>query len=179
MDLPLTELRSYLGMSSTASDVTLTRLLEAAVKYIEEYTGLGLSAADYSETYDGDDGVYLSLDHAPVNSVSSLTVCDDTISATTAWDTEGYFIQRNALKLIGYRFTRGFRTVEVTYNAGYSTVPFDLVQAVIELAASMFEGGKRVGQKSKQIQSETVSFHDSFVTPSVLSLLNQYRRQRV
>lgn len=58
----------------------------------------------------------------------------------------------------------------------YSYVPEDLEQACIEMIGVRFKEKDRIGQMSKSVGTETISFTQKDLTDSALLVVNQYRK---
>jgi hypothetical protein len=79
--------------------------------------------------------------------------------------------------LRGFRFCRGVQNVQISYTAGYSSVPLDLKQAAIEAFALAYRQRVRIGEKSNSMSGQvTIAFDMSDVPPRSLAVFNQYRR---
>jgi hypothetical protein len=88
-------------------------------------------------------------------------------------------ITRGKIALIGGVFLKGVAdtdSIKVTYSAGYSTVPYDLQQAVKELVAYWYgrETGRRVGVRSNTAGDTSISY-ESDVPQAVATIFNRYR----
>jgi hypothetical protein len=74
-----------------------------------------------------------------------------------------------------YRITEGVGNVTLVYSAGFSVVPPDVTQAVLEMAALMYRERERVGQQSRNGPEGSTVFYYS--PPSrVVSTIETYRR---
>lgn len=67
----------------------------------------------------------------PPVTVSQVKIDDEVIPARTTTDSSGWEFRDFGIDIVGYVFT-GTQRIEVSYTAGYATVPADLEQAVIE-----------------------------------------------
>jgi hypothetical protein len=67
--------------------------------------------------------------------------------------------------------------VQVSYTAGYLSVPIDLKQAAIEAFALTYRQRVRIGEKSNSMNGQvTISFDMSDVPPRSMAIFSQYRR---
>jgi hypothetical protein len=78
-----------------------------------------------------------------------------------------------------YVFSRGFQNVVVGYTAGYAATPPEIEQACIELVALRYKERDRIGQASKNLAGEVVSFAQKDMPADVQTMLAQYRRNFV
>lgn len=119
-------------------DDLLERLIEAATKKAEDYTGRAFVQREITETHIGDNRQVLKLYRQPVVSVDSITVGGD---ALTSW-TERLSIGRIYHLVV---WPADYEVV-VTYTAGYGAnraatqalIP-DAVAAVLQIIANFFE----------------------------------------
>jgi hypothetical protein len=128
--------------------------------------------------------VVIPLRHWPINSIASVTLDGATVSASSDGSADGYYYDatedpeyRNTLKLINISVVLGRSVVLVNYNAGYSAVPKDAEQAVIEWVAYKYRSKDWIGQTSKSLntgenaQVMTVRYPDS-----VAGVVKRYSR---
>ena len=109
-----------------------------------------------------------------------LTVADENgvavPQAPAPWGA-GFLWDGRRILLRGFRFCRGVQNVQVSYTAGYLSVPIDLKQAAIEAFALAYRQRVRIGEKSNSMSGQiTISFDMSDVPPRSLAIFSQYRR---
>lgn len=186
----LANLKAWIpGLTGTSDDLALSRLISATSAQFNAYLSRSLLTASYTESYDGKDTASMILANFPITAVSSLSIDGIPIPAAplptpTGPQPAGYVFTAKMLSLVGggypfgasYRFTRGYQNVQVAYTAGLAAVPFDIEQACIEYCAIRYSERQRIGQKSKSLGGEVVSFFAGDLTPSVKLLLAPYRR---
>ena len=80
----LAQMRAFLNIptAQAGKDDLLTLLLDAYNGKIENYLGVTMKNSTYTESYDGDGTDYLFLNHAPIVSVTSLSIDGTALSAT-------------------------------------------------------------------------------------------------
>lgn len=173
----LANVKAYLSppLTTTADDALLTRLVTAASQFIQTWLGRTIAETAYSETRNGVGGTRLFLRHRPVVSVSSVTVDGVAIAPASGPGQPGYLFDDNSVYLAGYAFTRGAQNVTVAYTAGYAATPPELEQACIALVALRYKERDRIGQVSKNLAGEVVSFTQKDMPADVQTLLDQYR----
>lgn len=196
----LADLKTYAGLSGDTYDDELTSLINAVSAAADAYTGRKLKARAYGVdgdspesawVFDGDGSNLWICPERPLNSVSSLVVDITTISARSSVWTSGYVldIEMGTIELAGYIFSSGLKNCTVKGNAGYSTTPDDLKQAIIEWAAWKLKessistiGKNLLGKTQKQLPSGggTLNYWTSGlikdIPPLVKSTLNNYRK---
>jgi hypothetical protein len=161
--------KAYLGSAKSTDDALLARIVVAASKWFESQIGRSLTLQSHSDAFVGEGNCVAITQEYPLNSVTSITVDGNLIPV------DGYFIAGNAIYLKGYYFTKG-TLVQVAYTAGYSEIPADVEQAVIEVTADRYNARTRVGQVSQTVNGETSSFVQFTIPVSVLSVINTYRK---
>lgn len=184
----LQEVKDWLGLSSAADDALLTRLITAASEDIRQECNRSFHPADYVEVHGGYGygQVILVTRQWPVISVASLTVDGAAIAARVGYSASGYVIANgdsaSHVLLYGAEFTTGKDNIEIRYRAGYADShgvfdpPADLAQAAIELVAYRYTGRGRIGQKSKTLAGENVSFITDHYPEQVMRVIQRYKR---
>lgn len=174
-------LKAYLGtIQTTDADPVLDRLVTAASTAIQRYCNRDIKSAPYMETRSGNGGQMLVLRRYPVTAIASLVVDDLPIPKQTKAREPGWVLEpARTLHLYGYTFTRGPANVVVSYTAGYATVPADIEQAALELAALMWKQRSRIGDQSKTVSTpmgnETVAYYMQSMTPATKAILDQFK----
>lgn len=164
----------YLGL--TAAPAIFTRLVTAASAFIESNLNRSFTRAAYSETRSGKDEQFVTFADYPVSSVQSVTIDGIAIPAAPSQAGSGYLFDDTRLILKGYRFNRGLLNVQIAYTAGYSTIPYEVEQACIDIVARKYKERDRVGVNSKIINGETVNFSKTDMTDELKSVLRAYQK---
>lgn len=140
MSIPLSTIKSALKIDYADDDADLIRLREAALDLVERKTELILSPkartlylASFKDT--------LLPDH-PFNSLTSVQY-QDSSNATATMPASDYWVDRTDGPMVKLRFLEAPAIYEgtaitVTYNAGYSVVPNEIVHAVIALVGAWY-----------------------------------------
>ena len=166
----------------TADDVLLARVISSVSESIRSYTQAKFSVDTYAEVRSGVGygQMVLSPRITPIASVTALTIDGKTIPAVTgnipSTAMNGYLYTADHISLFGYEFTRGRDNILLTYDAGYSAVPDDIVQAAVEWTCFKYREKDRIGHSSKSLAGETVSFIVDDAPKSVLKAMNRYRK---
>lgn len=158
-------LKTWLGEESDKNDVLLARIVSAASRFIESYCQRHFGQDTYTEYHDGTDCETLTLREWPIISVTSVfegggtvsLVCgEDPYAATTPeiviYKEEGKLV-RPFSSFFGYR-----RFYKVVYVAGYATIPADLVDACLNVAALMLREKDRIGIAAKSSGQQQTQF---------------------
>ena len=162
-------------------DVTLQGLITNAslqvLQYIDRPHILSSVLGPLTENYDGNGSDRLLPRNFPIISVSSLSIDGVAVQAATTPTTAGYLWDGRRILLRGFRFCRGLQNVQLSYSAGYPSVPLDLKQAAIEAFALTYRQRVRIGEKSNSMSGQVnVSFDMGDVPPRSMAIFNQYRR---
>ena len=182
----LDQVRAWLkpGSSSlgTDDDALLQGLISAAsamvLQHIDKTT---LLQTEYSEFYDTGPTNFLNLRQAPAVSVTSLVIIGGqtfTETCDPASPRPGQLLlDGQRLVLVGGRFPSGRSSVQVNYTAGYSAVPADISQVVVELVGERYKSRDRIGVRSKSLPNgESVTFDSSALSKMALQVLQPYMR---
>jgi len=173
----LDNVKQYLNLSNTTSDAFLSRLISAASAFVVTWVKRDLLSASYTEQRNGNGSCRIMLKNSPVTAVSSLAINGLNISASTQPGiSPGYWFDDKMLYVHGYSFPLGFGNVSIEYTAGYTTVPLELEQVVIEIVANKFKRRDRIGEDSKDFGGQTVSFSKRDLSPDHTDILAGYKR---
>lgn len=150
----VSDVLSFIGQSSsTAAQSELQQCVSAASLYILRACAVdNFNAASYTQTFNGNNSFRLFLRNYPVTGVTSLVVNGTSIAQSSAWNAAGYIFDDTSLQLrpgtITFPnvqsgiFPWGIGNVVVSYTAGYESLPYDLVQAAVEIAANTYVKGQ-------------------------------------
>jgi hypothetical protein len=116
----------------------------------------------------------LLLKNYPVIEVASVFVGGVEVPPAPSPIDAGWLLEESALYLTGYAFTRGCRNVVVSYQAGFETIPFDVEQAAIALVSRKYRERDRIGQASKSVAGDTVSYLVNDMKGEIQTILANY-----
>ena len=171
----ISDLKSLLSVTHTDDDTLFTRIVASASSYFEKQIGRTLSVSSVTEVQDGTGGRVIVPSQYPLVSVTSLKIDGETISASTGYGVDGYYLDGDVIRLRGSFACVGEGNIELAYSAGYSTIPSDVVQAVLELSAIMYRERDRFGQQSRNDPTGSVVFY--YQPPArVMQTIEAYRR---
>lgn len=127
-DLPvkLEDLKGHLRLQGNDFDDILSLHLAAAVEAAEAYTGLVLRDSTYKTVGIPETDV-VCTDILPVREITSVTVDGHDVKDARIYDSK-ILVPGAAGK-----------QVEVTFAAGYTQLPYDIVAAILLIAARFFE----------------------------------------
>lgn len=164
----LANVKTWLGLSSNnTDDGLLDRLITSASSLIIEFLKRDLKTQNYTdEVHHGNGGSALCLRQYPITAVASVSV--DGVAVT------GFTFDERMVYLTNATFARGLANVKVTYTAGFTTVPFGLDQACVELVGVVYREKERIGHVSKQLGGETVTFNIADLPARIKTSLHQW-----
>ena len=180
-----TDINAYLGITVGGTEEIQTDLLiNAASQLALTWTGrTTLISASLTETYPGDNTQTLLTYSYPISAVSQVYIDVagkfDGTSGYIADSTTYNFQTRGRIVLIGGAFLAGIAdtdSVQIKYTAGYSTIPYDLQEAIKELVMYWYRRkvDVRVGKLS-ETAGNTSTVYESDIPVAVSTVLNRYR----
>lgn len=172
----LANARQWLGLTSTNDDALLSRLITATSNYIQSWLNRSFASQAYTETRDGAGGERMLFANYPVTAVASVTIDGQSIPLASGSQAPGYLFSTTTLFVNGYAFTRGRQNVTIAYTAGFAATPAEIEQACLELMAVRYKERDRIGQVSKSIGGETITFSQKDFPDSVRTILNNYKK---
>lgn len=173
----LQAVKSWMGLSDPVMDGVITGLITRVSAQVETYISRSLLTSARVELRDGGGGSVMLLRDQPVQSITSLTINDVAVPASTGPGVGGYWLGSDgSLYLRGFKFTIGRGNVSVEYVAGYDTIPPDVEQCVIESVALAIKRADHVDVSSKSLAGETISYIHTSLTPAAKQVLDQWRR---
>ena len=154
-------LKELLDIASgdTSKDTLLDNLINRATYLIESYCNNRRFASTVytSQEYDGTGTYYINLRHFPVTALSAQQRNHGTIGSADWNDLESDFVKLidngEGPGQVFYQpgFFKGVRNYRFSYTAGYTTIPYDLEQACLELCSYMYNDRKAKGMKSETL----------------------------
>src|SRR5258707_80575 len=177
----IAELKAWLPNQGNNDDVTLQSLISNAslqvLQYINRPHILASVLGALAESYDGNDSDRLLPRQLPIIAVTGVSIDNVPIQQATNPVTAGFLWDTRRILLRGFRFCRGVQNVQISYTAGYSSVPLDLKQAAIEAFALIYRQRVRIGERSNSMSGQvSIGFDMSDVPPRSMAIFSQYRR---
>lgn len=178
-----TNMKLMLGIPSaiTDHDTVLATIADAVDSIVLGELGLTTaSVTSYTEKINIENSVQneFAVTYVPLVSITSLTV-----NSVLQSDSTGYeFTEWGAVRMLPvYNFLpTGRNVVEITYTAGFSSVPNDLKYAGSLIGCSMFNQQSHVGMKSEKVGEYQYTLGGNGTGSSIPALatriLGKYRR---
>ena len=182
----LQDVKDYLfrggGNQTNADDNLLQRIISGASEWIRQETSTEFTAGNVTEIRSGTGGRVMFVKRPPINSVTSVHIDGQSISAKSSnvadfINSSGYSFQANGsyISLSGNIFSRGIDNVQLIYNGGYNSIPFDLEQACIEMIGFTYRELDRLGMISKTLAGETITFSVEALSKRSWEVLQHYK----
>lgn len=179
--IQLAEFKTWANIQSTNDDTLLSTLITQVSQEINSYLNRTLYQTTYTLVCDGKGQQRLTLPNWPVTAISAVVISGVTIPQSPDGIQSGWVMDPNGaqrLTLIGYTFTPGLSNVSITYTAGYTAFPADLVMAA-KIVVTLRYRAKTVAGKDSATgpagQSASYANKAEF-PPEVVGVLNSYRR---
>jgi len=172
----LANVKGWLNITTNGDDAVLQRMISSVSQYVQSWLNRSLLSASYTEKRSGTGTHSMALSNYPIRSIASLVIDGVTIPASTDGIQSGYMFDERMLYLVGYTFTPRLLNVAISYTAGYAVVPPEIEQAVIDTLSLRYRERTRIGEVSKSMGGETVSFSQKDFSDSAKTILNNYRK---
>ena len=174
----LPAVKVYLGipLDQTEDDALLQSLITGVSVGIQNWIGRDLSLKQHTDKIDGNGKNRIMFTAWPVTAVVAVVVNGRDIPAATSFEGYGYRFDATMLILNGECFHFGHRNVELTYTAGYATMPADIAQVCSKLVGGKYKERDWLGYRSKSLAGETVVFDDVELSESVRGVLWDYKK---
>ncbi len=165
----LSDVKESLGIASsdTSSDNLIIRKINAATDMIETFTGRRFKLTMYTNVeYDASGINQIVLKQRPVTSLAAFGIRDSNLNEDD-WeeiDSELYFVDTGAGVLdLNFRSSGEWNRYRVSYTAGYSVVPADLVEACATLAAFLTQNptGNVAQVRTKEEGQRRIEYFDT------------------
>jgi hypothetical protein len=193
MGKPLTtvaRVKGYLGLTraqqiapaptANVDDGLIQALVDAVTPALENYCTRTFSLETWQEIRAGTGTDVLTLSQSPLVDVTSVTLLSpaNAPGATPAnvplvKDRDFTFTEFSVVLYCG-RFPKGVASVQVVYQAGFATLPSDIVHAATKWCQIRYNEMQRAGQRSKTIAGEVVLFDLSNLPPDVKGIADFY-----
>jgi hypothetical protein len=200
-----------LQATNTDADGIIQFLITSFSQYALNCTGRDsfTSIEHYIEIYNGNGAQRMFLRNTPIVVVNSLIVGNYAMSQSQGLTSFGWYIEQTG-KSIGLRgvisqftpytlqalntnigpyittmpmkFPMGMGNIQVDYNAGYASVPWDLQEAAMKVVAQNYKRKDWVDQASKSLSAGsgmigTTRYRDWAMPPEVENVLVFYKRR--
>lgn len=177
--------KAYVGAENTNDyDEILEQLIDSISWKFNSYTNRKLKARDLTEYYNGKGKTTLYLKEYPVNSTNETIEIyvdsDRGYGADKKIDSDTIIIDTDAGKITLEEdsFVDYPQGTKVVYNAGYSTIPYDLAEACRKQIKYEFNKWKdnREGKNTVNIDAGAITFDNDALLSEVEDVLKRYKK---
>jgi hypothetical protein len=177
-----TQLKNHLAVTGTDRDTYFSDVLERVSRLIDTYTGreFGVASVDVSDELHEHIGripFTLWLKNVGVLSITAISGRDKQTDSWTALDPADYDWTSIGRLDVGRRYR--YIKVSYTYDGGGTTVPADVVQATLELAAAEVASGSGDVTKTRIGDLEMTYKAGTTDTKAAYAALDGYRVRSV
>ncbi len=174
------DILDFVSVDSSPDDPLIQNLIDRKTEMFEKYCGVdSFYIADYVEYYDGNGTRNLFVKNNPLNSIAEIADDSDwTWDSDSIIDSSDYRIVESRYVAYKNLFNMGLQNVRVTYNSGYSVIPLDLVEVMIEEVWRNYKRRKEVDVLIKTISDGSTHYVPSGLMPSTKQVLDKYKRLR-
>lgn len=170
------------GETITQWDSILPTIITAVSKAIVNEIGCDIIHTHYtSEKVDGRGRSYLDLKNWPVTKVTSIIDQDGNVY--TEGNDEDFVIKDFSLRLMSGVWAKGEQNFTVSYEAGFTTLPGDILLVCYEMIARKWKTMKEQGwgESSRSFPDGSTSSvnADGEFNKSQLAILAKYKRPRL
>ena len=185
-----TQVRGFLrALSGTADDTTLDTFIARFDEVASGWCGFPLAANQitfenntYTHYFDGDGSDTLQLRVVPANTISSVYVdVDRSYGSDTLVDSGDYTLDSDlGLLLLDTdsdqgSFTTGYRSVKVTYTAGFTSIPDAIVHACGVQVAHWYSNRDTIGKPKINQHNSSIDVRSLELLPEVRQALRPFR----
>lgn len=162
-----------------AKQDVLRLIVNSVTEQVERYTRRPWKSRQFVELYDGNGASAIVLRQMPLITLTSVKRLNS--DGTTAYTyTDADFVLSLERGIIQFRygqFWSGFQNYQITYTAGYASVPDDVrLAALIAVAAAWRDfDQKREDMESLSFEGETKTFSKEDLAPKAKKRLDRYR----
>jgi hypothetical protein len=163
----LQAVKDWLGLKNDVHDSMLQRLITSESMAIERYLGRPVLPETRTDMITGYGTIIIMAPASPIQSIEKAIV--DGAEVKTDHDRLSVWRADN-------RPWPQRARIQLTYTAGYDSIPSDIEQACIELVALRYKERDRIGKTSDSIAGETTSYVTRAMPLSAETRLAPYRR---
>lgn len=183
------DLKTYLRIPSTdtSQDAFLDHLVTRTTAFIQSYTRQTLLETTHTEYFSGNGSSRTVVKEMPVTAVTVLTddksgqadfdYTDADLNVEFGFEEWGLIVLMNGLTFRKPDSIYPPRNYKVTYTAGYSSVPDDLRQVAVELAARTYyrKEHQKQGKATHSLGGETVTYTADELTSMQRAMLAPFK----
>lgn len=177
----LSGVKDYMGGLDGETDVDslIESLIDQTSAIFETYIDKNILSREYTEYYDGGDGVHIFPKQYPITIISGIWDDIDWVWADTTLVASTDYRIHNNNKYIVFKTTTLFdydQNVKLIYTAGYTTIPEDIELCCIKEVARSYKHRRDVDVISSTLADGSVNYVAKSLLPNTKMILNKYKR---
>lgn len=172
--------KTYLGIVGSNEEDLITLLVKLATGAIQTFVGWEIEKTTHTEErIDGDGSAVIRVKGFPISSEAGKFKYEynNGTFETPVWvsmATNNYYVDyaKGVIQTI-VPYT-GFKNLRLTYDVGYSTIPADIEEVAIKVAARMYNRRQSEGLASESLENASVNYSD-VLSEDEKTILQKYR----
>ena len=179
--LTLSEVYEFLSVAGSDDGTLIQNLIDRKTEEFEQHCQLdSFFVDDYTEYYDGEGTPYLFVKNSPINSITEIASDSDWVWGTSTVITSSDYriVEKNHIVYKDNYFNEGLQNVKVQYNAGYSVIPLDITEALVEEVTRTYHRRKEIDVFIKTISDGSQHRSPSGLMKGTKIILSKYKRLR-
>jgi len=176
----LTDLKVWLGIDVDTYDTELEQYIDSVSWQFNKFTDLLLKARDITAQYDGDGSPVLMTPEFPINSITSIFIDSDREFGAETEVTDYVFYSDGTIYLDDTTFSTTRKANKIVFNAGYSTLPHDLVMACKDQIKWLYRRHRNNQEgiaTSTTINGDTTVTEEGEILKTSIEILKRYRKR--
>ena len=130
--------KTWLNITDDSQDNVIQQIITMASLAINNTLNRQISIGSYNEFYDGTGTNRLCPINFPITNITALSIDGVSVARSFSQSARGFQFDGSTIWLTGgMRYTPGCKNVSVIYSAGYSIIPYDIIQATLMTIQSM------------------------------------------
>lgn len=178
------EASNYLADFGLVAPSDLDAIITGVSATMQSYASRNFVSQSYTASLNGQGGDRVSLPNYPITAVAALAIDGVAVPAAQTKTQFGFVFSDTQVLLRGYRFKRGVQNVDLTYTAGFTSIPADLKHAAKEGVAAVIASFAYDDPRAVEIRAggsamkflTTADIERLCLTGNVTSVLEQTKR---
>jgi len=174
------EFYQQISVDGSEDDALIQGLIDRETEMFTKYCEIeSFFIGTYIEQHDGNATHNLFVKNYPVNSIAEIAVDSDWLFATeSVIDTSDYKIVDDRYVAYKSLFSSGLQNIRITYTAGYSVIPVDIVAVMLQEIVKNYARRKEPDVVIKTLTDGSTHFTPSGLMPSTKQVLDKYKKMR-
>ena len=147
--------KDHARVTSDDENTLITSMIWTVASEIEAQAGIALLSQTITHTTDEDAGQVIALPVGPVAADATATVTLLNSDGTTTAVASGFWLEGGRYPTLRFADTAPTERLRITYEAGYTAMPADLGQAIVEQVARLYTERGGVFDKGPSLSPHT------------------------